>query len=130
MVRAFQYLRDPVFLGALALFALNSLWLRDAIPSPFLRHHFNDLLLIPCALPPLLRIHACLGLRRAADFPSMPEIAGHLLVWSLLFEIAGPRLTAHATGDALDILYYWSGGAVAWALWNLNPRNQTETNPA
>lgn len=130
MVRAFQYLRDPVFLGALALFALNNLLLRHAFPSPFLRHHFNDLLLIPCALPLLLRVHVQLGLRRATDFPSLAEIAGHLLVWSLLFEIAGPRLTAHATSDALDILCYWSGGAVAWALWNLSPRNQTKTNPA
>ena len=114
---AFRYLRDPVFLGALSLFALNELLLKRLSHTPFFYHHFNDLLLIPCALPLLLLLHALLGLRGAAAAPTAAEVIGHLLVWSVLFEFAAPRLAQHATGDYRDIFCYWLGGGLAWLAW-------------
>jgi len=122
MTREFRYLRDPVFLGALALFALNQLLLKRVVSSPFLHHHFNDLLLIPCALPPLLRLHASLRIRPAQAVPTAPEIAGHLVIWSLLFEFAGPALATHATGDFRDIACYWLGGCLSFFLWRASYR--------
>jgi hypothetical protein len=118
MAPSFRYLRDPVFLGALALFVINTLVLRHLLPGSFFRHHCNDLFLIPCALPLLLRLHVALGLRPPRAHPTLPEIVGHLLLWSLLFEVAGPHLASHSTGDPLDVLCYWIGGLLAWGAWS------------
>ncbi len=46
----FGYLRDPLFLIAVAGYVLNRWLLKPLVPSPFLHGHFNDLLLIPAAL--------------------------------------------------------------------------------
>lgn len=114
---AFRYLRDPVFLVALALFASNELLLKQLSSAPFIHHHFNDLLLIPCALPPLLQLHATLGLRTNPAAPRAAEVIGHLIVWSMLFEFVGPQLAQHATGDTRDVACYWLGGGLAWLAW-------------
>lgn len=118
MERRYQYLTDPVFLAALVLFSINELVLKQFFNHSFLHHHFNDLLLIPCALPILLRLHALLGLREQHLAPTGSEVAGHLAVWCVLFEIAGPHIASHATGDWRDILVYCLGGFVAWLIWH------------
>jgi len=84
--------------------------------SVFLRSWFNDTLLIPCALPLILLVYRCLKLRPHDDPPTMLEITGHLVLWSVFFEWIGPHLVKHATGDWLDVLAYFAGAAVA-ALW-------------
>jgi hypothetical protein len=123
MPRRFQYLTDPLFLAALGGFSVNQLVLKPHLSKPFLHHHFNDLLLIPCALPILLWLHHRLGLRPSDGPPSGTEVALHLAVWCLLFEVAGPHLMNHATGDLWDVLAYCLGGAIAWAGWNFNRFN-------
>jgi hypothetical protein len=130
MTKPFRYFRDPLFLAALGVFALNEVLLKSAFSSVFMRNHLNDLLLVPCALPPLLRLHAALGLRPLVNAPSAIEIAGHLLVWSILFEVAGPVLAAHSTGDFLDILFYWLGGCCSWSLWNATNQPCCRKSPA
>lgn len=118
MPHPFQYLRDPLFLVALALLGVNQLLLKPQFATPFLHYHFNDLLLIPCALPPLLWIHRLLDLRATNLPPSGSEVILHLLVWCVLFEAAGPYLMNHATGDWRDVLAYCGGGLLAWSAWN------------
>jgi len=118
MERRFQFLKDPVFLIALVLFLINELVLKRFFSHPFLHSYFNDLLLIPCALPILLELHVMLGLRRENLAPTTGEVVGHLAIWCVLFEVVGPRIANHATGDWRDIMVYCVGGLIAWALWH------------
>jgi hypothetical protein len=119
-VKGFQYLRDPLFLGGCVLYALNRWLLKPHLHQVFLNAWFNDLLLIPCALPPLLWMHRLLKLRGHDAPPSAAEIGLHLAFWSLLFEWWGPHLFRHATGDWLDVAAYVVGGIAAWGWWNRN----------
>lgn len=130
MTNPYRYFSDPVFLAAMALFSLNELLLKRISSPAFFHHHFNDLLLIPCALPFLLRFHALLGLRPIEQYPTFAEIAGHLLVWSVLFEFAGPILSSHATGDWLDLVCYGLGGSFSWLVWRNESRLRNATDPA
>jgi hypothetical protein len=117
-VKRFRYFRDGLFLAACSLYGLNRWCIRPHAHAAFLRHHFNDLLLIPCALPPLLFFHRWLRLRTHDEMPTGAEIALYLTVWSILFEVIGPRMMSRATGDPLDVLAYAVGGVLAGLWWN------------
>ncbi|WP_395741341.1 hypothetical protein [Prosthecobacter sp.] len=113
----FRYFRDAMFLIACLAYGLNRCIIKPAMPPGFMMFHFNDLWLIPCALPPVLWLHRRLGLR-ADDAPPRPgEITGHLVFWSLLFEWFIPRIT-HGIGDVCDVAAYTAGAVVAGLWWN------------
>lgn len=116
-MKRFRYLGDPLFLGACALYVLNRWGLKPRVHSAFLHGQFNDLLLIPAALPPLLWLQRRLALRGHDAPPTSGEIIFHLAVWTLLFELMGPRFIAHATGDWRDILAYAAGALLAGIWW-------------
>ena len=116
-MKPFLFHRDPLFLFGCAAYAVNRLLLKPLLPTPFLHSHFNDLWLIPCALPLLLWIHQRVGWR-GDEPPTSNEVMSHLLLWSVLFEVFGPRLMQHATGDVLDVACYWIGGLLAWVWWS------------
>jgi hypothetical protein len=118
----FLYLRDSLFILGCSLYAINRWIFKPHVHSAFLHNHFNDLLLIPCALPVLLLMHRCLGLRATDEPPAFREIALYLVVWSLLFEVAGPQLFKHCVGDAGDVLAYAAGGLLAGLWWQRHPR--------
>ncbi len=119
-MKQFRYWRDPLFLLGVSLYALNRWLILPHVDSPFLHGYFNDCLLIPCALPLLLWIQRELGLRTHDEFPQLGEIVFHLVIWSMLFEIIGPRYFP-VTGDLRDILAYTAGGAIAWLWWQRTP---------
>jgi hypothetical protein len=50
-VKIFCYYRDGLFVLCCLLYAVNRWVVSPHAHSAFLRGHFNDLLLIPCALP-------------------------------------------------------------------------------
>lgn len=102
---------------ACGLYLLNRLWLRAQVGGPFLRGYFNDLMVIPAALPFVLWLHARLGWRDRPALPTAGEILGHVAVWSLVCEVVGPHLNRRAVGDPLDVLAYAAGGALAWLWW-------------
>jgi len=115
----FTYLADPLFVVSCSLYATNR-WLIKPLLSPhevFLRGYFNDLLLVPCALPPVLFLHRLLGLRKADHPPTAFEITLHLVVWSIVCEWVGPRFVNSARGDPFDVLAYASGALVSWMVW-------------
>jgi hypothetical protein len=56
-------------------------------------------------------------LRENDDVPTIGEISLHLLVWSLLFEVAGPHIFRWAIGDPWDVAAYVVGGIVAGLWW-------------
>ena len=83
----------------------------------FSRAYLNDLLLIPCALPLVLWVHASLGWRNKESYPTLNELIGHLMVWSIIAEGVGPKLISHAVPDYGDVLAYVVGGMSAYAWW-------------
>ncbi|MEI7774736.1 MAG: hypothetical protein WCK17_08155 [Verrucomicrobiota bacterium] len=85
--RKFRYLADPLFLGAVMLYALNRWWWKPRFGDafPFLHDHFNDCLLIPVALPPLLWIF--------------------------------PRFFRLGTADWGDVLSYMAGAVLSAGFW-------------
>jgi hypothetical protein len=127
----FGYLRDRLFLTSVALYAANRWALKPALPAgeTFFRGHFNDLLVIPCALPPLLLLHRRLGLRRDDGPPRADEVALHLLVWSIFFEALAPLFVASAKGDPLDVVAYCAGGLASWLYWNRAASACAATHP-
>jgi len=116
-MRRFLYCRDPLFLIGCAAYALNRWLLKPHLSSPFLHNHFNDLWLIPCALPPILWLHRRLRLRADDGYPRVTEIALHFVFWSVLFEYIGPKFMPHTVGDPLDVVAYAVGAVVAGIWW-------------
>jgi hypothetical protein len=116
----FLYTRDSLFISACLLYLGNRFLLKPFLPDEeiFFHGYFNDLLLIPCALPPVLLIHKLLSARKPDKFPSFREILVHLIIWSLLFEWIGPIFIKSATSDIGDVFSYWVGGVLSWVLWN------------
>jgi hypothetical protein len=114
----FRYWRDPLFLLASGAYALNRWVLKPLIPSPFLHNHFNDLLLIPAALPVMLWLQRILGLRKRDRVPSWPEVLMHWAVWSIVCEWIGPFYCHMGVADIWDVVSYAVGGIVAGLWWN------------
>jgi hypothetical protein len=122
----FRYLADRLFLLTCSLYALNRWAIKPRIQSAFLHNHFNDLLLIPCALPPLLLLQRWLGLRLHDRPPTLWEIGFHWLIWSLLFEVFGPHIVPSTVGDAWDVVAYLVGGILAGLWWHRRDLAKTE----
>src|ERR1043165_4269708 len=105
-MRRFLYLRESLFLAGCGAYAVNRWLVKPHAHTGFFHSYFNDLWLIPCALPPVLWLHRQLGLRTDDRPPRLSEIVPHLLFWSALFEWVGPKLVLHTTADRLDALAY------------------------
>jgi hypothetical protein len=99
------------------LYALNRFWLHGHLGGWFFHGYFNDLLLIPAALPLVLWLQRRVGLRPDDRRPRWGEIALHLVAWSIMAEAIVPHLVAHATGDWRDLLAYSAGALVAGCWW-------------
>jgi hypothetical protein len=117
-LNSFRYFRDRLFLVTCSVYALNRWLLKPWVHSRFLHDYFNDLLLIPCALPPLLWLQRWLKLRQHDQVPTVGEIALYLVVWSLLFEVIGPHLMPWTVGDPWDVAAYVVGGFLAGLWWH------------
>ncbi|MGE3310374.1 MAG: hypothetical protein AB7O66_10425 [Limisphaerales bacterium] len=114
----FRYATDPLCLAACALYALNRWVVLPRVEGAFLHGQFNDLLLIPAALPWVLWAQRRLGLRRHDAPPTWSETGLHLAVWSLICEIMGPLGWHRGVADPWDVAAYVAGGIVAGVWWN------------
>ncbi|HWC59814.1 MAG TPA: hypothetical protein VHC44_08980 [Verrucomicrobiae bacterium] len=117
-MKKFRYLGDGLFLVSCSLYALNRWGIRPHTHNAFLRFHFNDMLLMPCALPPLLWMQRKLKLRTTDAPPTWGELTLYTTFWSILFEVIGPHLLRRATGDPWDVVVYFIGGLGAGLWWN------------
>jgi hypothetical protein len=124
-VKRFRYCWDPLFLSGVSMYAANRFVFRPHTTSAFLRGQFDDLLLIPCALPPLLWLHRALRLRSHDRPPEFSEVLLHVVVWSVVCEAIGPKIFHGSTADPLDILAYVVGGLIAWLWWRGRRTNAT-----
>jgi len=116
-VKRFGYWRDPLAVGSVALYAVNVWWVKPQVHGGFWHGQFNDLLLIPAALPLVLWVQRWMGWRTHDRAPMWSEIFLHLVVWTLVCEGIGPRFIAHATADGWDVLAYTAGAVVAGGWW-------------
>ena len=116
--KSFRYLLDPLCLLACLAYVLNRAILEPASTSAFLHGTFNDLLLIPAALPPVLWLQRRLGWRVHHRPPTPGEILTHWLVWSIVCEGIGPLFLPRAVGDWRDIAAYAVGALLAGLWWN------------
>jgi hypothetical protein len=117
-VKRFAYLRDGLFLVCCSLYGLNRWMIKPHTHNVFLRFHFDDLLLMPCALPVLLWLQRGLRLRDSDVPPTWNELALYTVFWSILFEVIGPHLFRRSTGDPWDVVVYVLGGIGAGLWWN------------
>ena len=117
-MKKFRYLGDGLFLLCCCLYAFNRWYVKPRVQSPFMLFHFNDTLLIPCALPVLLFMQRRLKLRMTDELPTAGEIVLHLVVWSILFEAIGPHIMPGVVGDPWDVVSYTAGGILAWFWWH------------
>jgi ubiquinone/menaquinone biosynthesis C-methylase UbiE len=117
-VKSFRYALDPLCLSACVLYGANR-WLIEPFCSwPIFREHFDDLLLIPAALPVILGLQRWVGLRNHDCPPTISETFAHLVIWSLVAEWVGPYLFPWTVGDPLDVVAYAVGTIIAGAWWN------------
>jgi SAM-dependent methyltransferase len=124
-VKRFGYVFDPLFLVCCALYAANRWLIKPHCHVAFFHNWFNDVLLIPCALPLLLLAHRCLRLRRHDEPPTLAEVSAHVFGWSILFEVIGPHIL-RTTGDPWDAVAYACGGAAAFFYWRSRYRSADE----
>jgi hypothetical protein len=122
----FRYLRDPLFLLAVALYVANRWWWKPEFGGFFLNGYFNDLLLIPAALPPILWLHHKAGWRSKDAPPSLLEITSHLVLWTFIAEVIGPHLKATSVADWADVAAYAAGALAAFLIWRQRSANQPE----
>lgn len=115
-MKRFGYGRDALALTAMVLYALNRWVVKPHAHAGFLHDHFNDMLLIPAALPLILWVQRRLGWRAHDAAPTAGEIALHLGIWTAICEGVGPHFVAHATADWRDGVAYLAG-ALAAGLW-------------
>jgi hypothetical protein len=136
VMKRFGYLHDRLFQFSLVAYAINRLLIRPHLGGffrahwqsawPFLHSHFDDLLLMPVALPVMLWLQQLLGLRKQDDPPGWQEMFAHLAVWSVMCKIIGPLYLHIGVADPLDVLFFAAGGIVACAWWN-RPVRPTQT---
>ena len=100
-----------------ALYAANRWLVKPHCHIAFFQNWFNDTLLIPCALPPVLLVQRWLCLRSQDRPPTLGEIAAHWFGWSILFEVIGPHILP-TVGDPWDVVAYAAGAILAFAWWN------------
>lgn len=117
-MKPFRYGADALCLAACSAYAVNRWLIKPNTAWPFFHSHFNDLLLIPAALPFVLWLERRLGLRRGDHPPSFAEIAGHWAIWSLMAEGIAPLLFPNAVGDPRDVAAYAIGAAAAAVWWH------------
>lgn len=116
----FRYWQDILFLLTLSAYWINRFVIKPHLPEGevFFHGYFNDLLLVPVALPLVLLLLRLVGARRHDLFPTMIEVLMAVVVWSILFELIGPELSDRAIGDPYDVLAYTVGGLLSYFIWN------------
>jgi len=123
----FGYLEDRLCQLALAAYALNRLVLLPHLAGflqshtpwawPFLHSHFDDLLMMPAALPVILWIQRRTGLRRHDRPPSWLAMSAHLAVWTVMSKLVGPFWLHHGVADIWDVPFFIAGGIGACLWW-------------
>jgi len=116
---SFGYWHDPLFLVALAIYAVNRLLIKPNLHhySPLFHGHLNDTLTVPVALPLYLLAYRWLGFRPDNEPPRWWEVTLHVAVWNVFFKWFSPAVLHRGVSDPVDAWCIAGGGLVAWAVW-------------
>ncbi len=136
-MKPYGYLEDRLFNLALLIYGANRLLVLPHFPAfikvihpwvwAYLHGHLDDTLLIPVALPVVLWIQKKTGLRNHDQPPGFMEIAGHLVIWTLICKIIGPLAWHSGVEDPWDVLCFGLGGLGSWIYWrHVKMRNPSE----
>lgn len=131
----FKYCSDWLFMVAVTAYACNR-WMPKTSALDhnwFVSGYLNDLLLVPCILPPVLRVRRWLGARTNDLAPSVREVVGFVALWSVAFEVVIPRIHCslpRETADIRDVVAYALGGAISWLIWTRRTGSRSWTSPA
>ncbi|ATC63540.1 hypothetical protein CMV30_05985 [Nibricoccus aquaticus] len=110
-------------MSAWALYALNRFVIKPQVGPGFFHSHFNDVLVIPAALPWLLWSYRLFGWRADDRAPTWREVGAHTVIWAVICEGAGPwMMPQYGVADGWDVVAYAVGAAVAWVIWNRGGR--------
>ena len=107
----------------MACYGLHRCWQTVFPDSGWMDRYWNDLWMLPCALPLILSLYSALGLREPATPPSGTEIFWHGVLWGLMAEFMGPLYFKHAVGDLWDLVAYAVGGIVLFYRWHHSESN-------
>jgi len=118
-MKPYRYAGDPLCVLACVAYILNRWVVPLALKGWFSRGYFDDLLLIPAALPLILWVQRRGGLRPADARPDWREIGLHLVVWSVATELIAPHLFPRAVGDPWDVAAYAGGALISGLIWQL-----------
>jgi len=128
VMKPFGYLQDRLFILSLSAYALNRLVVLPHLAGflhahaswawPFLHSHFDDLLLMPAALPVVLWIQRLTSLRNHDGPPGWLEMFLHLVVWVVMAKVVGPFYCHIGVADPWDVPFFLAGGVMACAWWN------------
>lgn len=113
-------LKDPFWMVSIACYAFHKCWQLVSPGSGWMDHYWNDLWMLPCALPMILSLYVVLGLREPTACPTWAEILWHGVLWGLMAEFVGPLLFKHSVGDPWDLLAYAVGGVVFFCRWHFS----------
>ena len=116
----YRYLRDPVFLCALAIYLINKFALKPYTHNAFVHGYVVDIICMPFWIPILLLIMRKAGLRSHDGPPRAHEILIPLLFWSWAFEVYLPQtdvLRGITIADNMDVLSYAGGALAAVLIW-------------
>jgi hypothetical protein len=84
----------------------------------FVHDYLNDLLCLPIFLPIILRLQSALRIRRHHRPPTLLEVIHNWIIFSIVFEVALPRLSAfNSVADPMDCVAYLVGGIAAYLFW-------------
>jgi hypothetical protein len=117
----YRFINDPIFIGGwLLYFGLYFAQQFLSVPT-WLISYGRDLLLVPCVLPIIVTGLIRLKIRTSSP-PATVEILLALLIWSIMFELLGPKIFDHAVSDGFDILAYCAGGIISALYWHTSYR--------
>ncbi len=114
--------KDKLFLISSLIYFFNTYYLKHLIKVDFFQNYLNDILLIPCALPPLIYLYVKLKLRNQKSFPTTLEVFSFFIFSSFVFECLGPKYLNKGVADYFDILAYAIGGIISNYFWNKNSK--------
>jgi len=127
-MKSFGFLQDRLFIFSLTAYAFNRLLIRPHFGWffqahgqwlwPFLHSHFDDLLLMPAALPVMLWLQRQLDSRKHDRPPGWREMFAHLAIWSFMCKVVGPLYLHIGVADPWDVLFFATGGVAACLWWN------------
>lgn len=116
--RRFAYCGELIFQIAVVAYFANRFVISSATHSAFLRNYGGDLLLFPCAVPPLFWVRDRMRGDVAGAPPSWFELGLLCVLWSFVFEWLGPIWLRKGTADPLDVLAYAAGAVVCGLVWS------------